>query len=210
MTATLSRRMGAYMSERRQRQAQATRDDIVRAARQLFAERGYAATSMNDVAAAAGVAVQTIYASCGSKRDLILAQVDAIAEAADVASLAERSVKSDDPREVIGLGVRLTRQLNERCGDILGALLSAAAIEADAAAAAEEGKRRHREGCRRAAQRLDALGALRDRVSVSEASAIMATLTWHPIYAELTGEHGWSFDDCERWLKATLETALLP
>ena len=112
--------MSTYKSARRQQQAQATRRDIVRAARELFAERGYSATSMTDIARAAEVAVQTIYASCGSKRELALALVDAIDEEADVAPLSAQLATAQDPRELIALGARLTRQLNERTGDNLG------------------------------------------------------------------------------------------
>jgi AcrR family transcriptional regulator len=201
--------MAAYRSERRQRQAEATRGDILRAARRLFAERGYAGTSMAQVAEQAGVAVQTIYASCGSKRDLMFALVDLVSQEADVATLGRQSAASEDPHEVIEFGVRLTRQLNERCGDIVGALLSAEAVEPEAAVPAEEGRRRHREGCARAARKLASLGALREGVTVKEATAIMETFTWHPVYAQLTGEHGWSFDDCERWLREMLEDTLL-
>lgn len=202
--------MGAYKSERRQLQAEATRHDIVRAARRLFAERGYAATSMTDIAGAANVAVQTIYASCGSKRDLVLALVDAIDEEADVAAIAEQLANSEDPREALALGVRLTRQLNERCGDIIGALLSAAAVEPDAAAAADEGMRRHREGAARLGRRLGARGALSGGVTADDAAALISAFTWQPVYAQLTGEHGLSFDDCERLITLTLVRTLLP
>jgi AcrR family transcriptional regulator len=201
--------MAAYKSERRQQQAQATRRDILQAARRLFAERGYAPTSMSDIAREAGVAVQTIYASCGSKRDLVLALVDTIDEEADVGTLAARLAECDQPEEIISLGVRLTRQLNERNGDIISALLSAAPVEPDAAAAAEEGKRRHRDGTARTARKLHALGALRDGVRADDAAALLATLTWRPVYAQLTQDHNWSYDDCERWIRSMLISSLL-
>ena len=201
--------MSGYTSERRHQQAQATRRDIVAAARRLFAERGYAATSMADIAHAAGVAVQTIYASCGSKREIVLALVDAIDEEADVGSLAQEITTSDQPGEILALGVRLTRQLHERCGDIIAALLSAAAVEPDAAAAMSEGKRRHRDGCARAAQRIGGLGGLRDDVSADEAGALIAAFTWQPVYAQLRSEHGWTLDECERQLTVALARALL-
>jgi AcrR family transcriptional regulator len=201
--------MATYQSVRRQQQAEATRRDILRAARRLFAKRGYAATSMADIAREAGVAIQTIYASCGSKRELLLALVDLVDEEADVATLARQVADSDDPREIIALGARLTRQLNERCGDIVGALISAPPGEPDVAAAAEEGKRRHHEGTAWSAKKLEALGALRDGITADEAAALMATLTWHPVYAQLTQDHGWSYDDCERWIAATLTSTLL-
>ena len=201
--------MSAYRSERRQRQAEATRKDILGAARRRFAEHGYSATSMSDIARDAGVAVQTIYASCGSKRELVLALVDTIDEEADVETLAAQAAGSDDPEEIIGLGVRITRQFNERCGDIMSALLSASAVEPDAAAAAAEGRRRHRDGSARLAKRLHATGALREGLSADEAGALLATLTWRPIYAQLTQDHGWSYDDCERWISHALITTLL-
>ena len=54
---------------RRDRQAAETRQEILDTAARLFAERGFAATSIKDIAAEAGVAVQTIYSSVGSKGD---------------------------------------------------------------------------------------------------------------------------------------------
>jgi len=201
--------MAAYKSARRQQQAQATRRDILSAARRLFAERGYAATSMADIAHDADVAVQTIYASCGSKRELVLALVDTIDEEAGVATIVAQLAESDQPEEIVSLAVRLTRQLNERCGDIISALLSAASLEPDAAAAAEEGKRRHRDGTARTANKLDGLGALRPGLSADEAAALLATLTWRPMYAQLTREHNWSYEDCEEWITTILTTTLL-
>jgi AcrR family transcriptional regulator len=201
--------MARYRSERRQQQAQATRRDILRAARRLFAERGYAATSVADLAHEAGVAVQTIYTSCGSKREIVLALVDMIDEEAGIAPIATRQAESDEPEEIISLAVRLTRQLNERCGDIVSALLSAASLEPDAAVAAEEGKRRHRDGSARTAAKLEGLGALRTGLSSEDATAMLATLTWRPMYAQLTQEHHWSYDQCEEWITTILTTTLL-
>jgi AcrR family transcriptional regulator len=55
-----------YQSPRRRQQAEETRRAILGAARQLFAERGYAATALSDIAEAAGVSVPTLYSSIGS------------------------------------------------------------------------------------------------------------------------------------------------
>ncbi len=201
--------MRTYRSERREQQAEDTRRDIVAAARRLFAERGYAATSMSDIAGTAGVAVQTIYASCGSKRELALALVDAIDEEADVEGLALQIETSERPDEVLALLVRLACQFQERCGDVIAALVSAAAVEPDAAAAVAEGKRRHREGCAMSAGRIAALGGLRADVGADQAAALMATLTWHTNWMQLTADHGLSFDESERLLVTTLQRTLL-
>jgi hypothetical protein len=55
-----------YDSNRRQRQAAQTRADILRAARRLFAERGYPATTIEAIATAAEVSEATVYAGFGS------------------------------------------------------------------------------------------------------------------------------------------------
>jgi AcrR family transcriptional regulator len=60
-----------YNSTRRQAQARETRAAIIRAARDLFVERGYGSTTVPDIARAAGVAIETIYASIGTKADLL-------------------------------------------------------------------------------------------------------------------------------------------
>ncbi len=64
-----------YRSPRRKRQAEQTRDAILATARRLFSERGFAATPISDIAAAAGVSVPTVYASVGSKAELAVCLV---------------------------------------------------------------------------------------------------------------------------------------
>ena len=70
-----------------------TRREILDAARRLFAEHGYASTSVQQIAAESGVAVQTIYSSVGSKAALVLALNDLIDDEADVAELTARLLK---------------------------------------------------------------------------------------------------------------------
>ncbi len=64
-----------YRSELRQEQARRTREQVLEAATRCFVEQGYAATTMRDVAAAAGVSVPTVFAQ-GGKAALLLACVD--------------------------------------------------------------------------------------------------------------------------------------
>lgn len=60
-----------YDSNRRQAQAAETRAAVVRAARDLFIERGYGHTTVQDIATKVGVSVETIYASVGRKPELL-------------------------------------------------------------------------------------------------------------------------------------------
>ena len=133
----------------RERRAQLTRDEILRAARRLFAERGYARTSVRDIAQAADVSAQTVYDSVGSKQALVSRLNDLIDSEAGIAAIARAAAESDDPRELAATAARITRSILEHCGDIVYALVSGAAAEPELAAVLAEGQRRHLEGAGR-------------------------------------------------------------
>ena len=61
------------MSGLRERQKQARRQAIYRAAARLFAENGYGATTVDEIADEAGVSVPTLYSYVSSKADLVVA-----------------------------------------------------------------------------------------------------------------------------------------
>jgi AcrR family transcriptional regulator len=191
----------------RQRQAQATRDAIVAAARRRFAQRGYVDTSVAEIAEEAGVAVQTVYKSMRTKAAILMALLDVIDDEADVPALQADIAAATDPAELVRAGVTLTRQMNERCGDIIRALASAAPVDAEAAAALAEGERRHRDGTGGLARRLDELGAL--RVPAGDAAVQFSLLTSRHAYDELVIDRGWSFDEAASWIERTLAERLL-
>ncbi|HEU4426082.1 MAG TPA: helix-turn-helix domain-containing protein, partial [Pilimelia sp.] len=56
-----------YRSPLREEQARRTRHAILDAARRLFGQRGYAGTTVAQIAAESGVAVDTVYAAAGPK-----------------------------------------------------------------------------------------------------------------------------------------------
>jgi AcrR family transcriptional regulator len=66
----------AYHAPRRREAAEQTRAAVLRAARDLFTRNGFEATSVAAVARAAGVSVDTVYASVGRKPQLLLAVHD--------------------------------------------------------------------------------------------------------------------------------------
>jgi AcrR family transcriptional regulator len=181
----------------------------LRAARRLFAEHGYPGTSLQQIAEEAGVAVQTIYSSIGSKAALILALNDLVDEEAGVAQLAPGVRSETDPPQMIAKAVHLTRQLNERCGDLLQVMLSAAPAEPDVAAAFADGMRRHESGIAALTQRLETQGALRAGTTPEQATAAFAMMTSPPSWQQLTRRAGWTFDQSEAWLTASLTQLLL-
>ncbi len=195
--------------DRRQRMAQQTRRDILTVARRLFAERGYAATSINDIAEEAGVATQTIYARLGSKRGMLLALIDLIDEEARVEQLAAEVMSAGTPTAALRAGVRLTRSFQERCGDVIEALFTAAGAEPELADAVAEGQRRHREGARLTIERVRKLGGLRADVAPDRASALFALSTNHEAWRELIRGHRLKWQAAEDWLTVALSRALL-
>ncbi|HXW78975.1 MAG TPA: helix-turn-helix domain-containing protein [Acidimicrobiales bacterium] len=194
---------------RREVAAAETRREILSTARRLFAEHGYANTSVQQIAEESGVAVQTVYSSVGSKAALVLALNDLIDEEAGVAALAAELFDETDPAQLIAKAVHLTRQLNERCGDIVRVLLSAEPAEPDAAAAVAEGMRRHEQGASRISQRLAGLGALRADMTPERAAAVFSMMTSPASWRQLTQDAGWSYDEGELWLAASLGQLLL-
>lgn len=194
---------------RRQKQAEATRREILDAARRLFAERGYVATSMAAIADEAGTAVQTIYDSVGPKRAIVLALVEMTEDDVGVMAFAQRLIEADDPREAVGLLVELSRQFVERFGDVFLTLMSAAPTDPDVAEAWQKANAGHRFGAHSVVRRLVELGALRGDLPVERATDIVGALTWGTTWQQFVRVYGWSFDDCAAWMKATLTTLLL-
>jgi len=201
--------MTEHRSSRRKKQAAATRQDILVAARKLFASRGYAATSMAAIASEAEAAVQTIYDSVGPKHAIILALVDTIEEEAGVGEVRQRLAQTSEPRELIALIVGLSRQFTERGGDVFAAMASAAPTEPDVAEAWRKARRNHLAGARYVAERLANLGALESGVTVERAADILGVLNWGTTWQQFTQDHGWSVDQYEAWLNETLATLLL-
>jgi AcrR family transcriptional regulator len=194
---------------RREVAAAETRREILRAARRLFAANGFAGTSLQQIAEESGVAVQTIYSSVGSKTALVLALNDLIDEEADVRQLGAGVLEETDPARMIAGGIHLTRQLNERCGDLIRVLLSAAPAEPDVAAVVAEGMRRQESGVSAMVQRLEAQGALRSGTTPERATAVFVLMTSAASWQQLTLRAGWTFDESQAWLTESLTELLL-
>src|ERR1700680_3178390 len=76
-----------YDSARRKLLAGKTREQILASARSLSSEQEYGRASMEEIAAAAGVAVPTVYTTCGGKRAILLELLNEMEKAADSSGL---------------------------------------------------------------------------------------------------------------------------
>jgi AcrR family transcriptional regulator len=196
---------------RRQRQAIQTRQEILEAGAKLFAERGYAATSIKDIAEEAGVAVQTIYTSVGSKAALLRTVVDTMDQQAGVRDGWERIRAADDPRLMVRYGVQIVRAFadEDRVGGLRAALEAAASTEPELAEVMTEGMRRHRAGTRGLVVYLAEHRYLRAGLSPDRGGSIFASVTHPALWRSLREEHGWTLDQIEDWMTETLVAQLL-
>lgn len=133
-----------YDARRRRQRAEqerdATRRRVVEAARTLFLERGYVATTMADIARTAGVALQSVYSSAASKAALLhlVADVVVAGDDQDVPLLERPRFRAiaDEPspqRQIELIATAIVDTL-ERLAPLWVAYREAAAVDANAAA----------------------------------------------------------------------------
>jgi len=201
--------MSEHPPKLRERQAQLTRDEILKAARRLFADRGYTRTSVRDVAEAAGVSAQTVYDSIGSKQALVARLNDMIDAEAGIAGIARAAAESNDPRQVAAMSARITRSILEHSADIIAALVTGAAAEPALAVALDEGHRRHVDGAATVVRLLAQMGALRRSVDATTASETLAAISDFRFALLLRDSYGWSLDRIESWMSDTSRALLL-
>src|SRR5712692_2661590 len=113
-------------TSRREEYAVATRRAIVRSARQLFSERGYFATKVDDIAALARVAPATVYAVSGGKQGLLRKLMDLSTTHPIVAATVESIEGMDDPPAIIRLVAERRRRMREDFGDIMRVMIATA------------------------------------------------------------------------------------
>jgi AcrR family transcriptional regulator len=197
----------AYRSPRREQQAAETRAMVVAAAARLFGERGWAATGMRDVARAAGVSVETVYASFGSKSDLLLAAID-LAVVGDAAPVRVNqrpefaALGSGTRRQRARAAARLVAGINQRTAGVVLALKEAAASDPELA-----GRLREREQRRRINVEQGMTLAAGRTVTPEEADGLWAVLAVE-VYQLLTGLRGWTPQQYEDWLAGVIDRLL--
>jgi AcrR family transcriptional regulator len=192
----------------RQRQALETRSAIAHAARSLFAERGYAATSVELVAEEAGVAARTVYAIFGTKKAILGAICEEwLTEAGVMETVAEGLAEPDLRRRLALLAHSSRRQWESERG-VRAMLEGAAASDAEVARMLASWKSDRARSFRAILMGLEA--KLRAGLDGNRAGAIIRALTGAEIYSELVSAEGWTPDEYEEWLRDLLSDVLLP
>ncbi|MGA9322250.1 MAG: helix-turn-helix domain-containing protein [Xanthobacteraceae bacterium] len=194
---------------RRDEYAQATRQAILDAARKLFAERGYFATKVDDIAALARVAPATVYAVSGGKQGLLNTLIDIWSLDPIVKASLDRVEKLDDPAETLRFVAAVVRQMREEFGDIMRVLLNTAPHDPAVAKSLAAGTARYRAAFQQLVKRLQKLNALREGMDPATALDVLWFYLGYSGLFVLHDDNDWSYDRAEQWLYEECCRALL-
>jgi len=191
----------------RSERAAVTRSRITDAARRSFRSKGYAATTMTDIADDAGVAVQTVYAVFRSKSGILSALRNAARDLPEADALGAASMAAAVPGDALDLFARSIRTRWVFAADILSIDRDAASADPDVRADLDRVLERRRAGIGRVARSV--LGGAATDAEVRRAAAVIDALTMPEAYLALTDVHGWTPDGYESWLAGALRALLL-
>ncbi len=196
----------SYRTLHRQRQAQATRERITTSARRLFAQHGFATTTIEGIAHDADVAVQTVYATFGSKRGILLALLDVMeTEGATAQQRDQRAINEGDVALQIRQWAVSARRFFERGADLIDIAWKAGLADPDLLSAWREGERRRREVVEARVKSWVTAGVLCPGLSEREAVDVMWVLLGPELFRLFVSECQWSGDRYEAWLISELE-----
>ncbi len=205
-----------YDVSRRRMAAAETRRAIIAAARRLFLEHGYAATTMPAIAAAAGVALDTVYATIGPKPVLFRHLIELAISGEDQPVPAEqrdyvRAIHAEpDPRRKLARYAQAVCTIQPRLAPLFRVLREAARSEPELAELWTEIAERRARNMRRFVTDVAAAGGLRAGVTVDDAADLVWATNAPEFYLLLIEERGWDPERFEHWLTELWSRALLP
>jgi AcrR family transcriptional regulator len=203
---TRNKKRRAYNSSLRREAAQATRQLILDSAKRLFLERGYIGTTMPAIADAAGIALDTVYASVGKKPTLFRLLVETAISGRDEAVPAEerdyvRAIRAEpDAARKLQIYAAALRSIQPRLAPLFQVLQAAASQDSDLKKLWEEISQRRATNMRLLARDLAATGKLRPGLSVSAAADIIWSMNSPEFFLLLVDQRGWAPEAFERWL----------
>lgn len=191
----------------RQRQAEATKQEVARVARALFAEHGYVATTISAISAEADIPVQTIYSAFGSKAGILDKITEVWMREAQTTSRAAAYLEEPDPARQLRMLAELNRRQMQAGSDVVAIYQEAAASDPQMA----ETLRNVLAAREREIRKLvDALAPrLRQELTVDSALDLTLALTLPEVFHLLVVERGWSHHRYDTWLGDTLVSQLL-
>lgn len=202
-----------YDAKRRREQARQTHDALLDAALERFDQQGYTATTIESIAAAAGVSDATIYKTYGGKPGLVRALCLRALGGEGPVPAEQRSdelkTRNADPRKVIEGWGRLTAEVSPRVAPILLLLRDAAGGDPAAAELHDELDRNRLTRMTHNARYLVDGGHVRRGVSLAHASDVLWTYSAPELFELLVRRRGWSVRKYARFVADSIAAALL-
>jgi AcrR family transcriptional regulator len=200
---------------RRAQQARATRQRISGQALELFLRQGYAATTLDQIAASAGVAVQTVYFHFGNKATVLKQIVDmlAVGDEEPVPMLGRPWVQQmrEEPngRRALAIFLAASRAILLRLAPILKIVRDAAGADPEMAALWEAIQQQRLADFAAFTQLLAGKQALRQDLAIEHAADIIFCLVSPEVYLSFTAHRGWTPDQWAQWASYTLTATVL-
>ena len=193
-----------------QPRTRAARQAVVAAARTLFLERGYAASTVEAVSNLAGVPPATVYRLFASKIGILKALLDvSIAGDDQPVAVEDRPAvvslfAEPDPVRLLSGFAGVTTAINQRTNDIYRVLVSAAGSDPAAAGLLDNLQQQRDSGQRQIVNALARSGSLRDGLEQREAMDLVHAIMSPEVYSLLVVDRGWTPEKYQRWLATTL------
>jgi AcrR family transcriptional regulator len=203
-----------YRSQKRREAAEATRLAVLRAARALFTRHGYQGTAVADIAARAGVSVDTVYASVGRKPRLLLAVHDMELGSSEQPIPAQQRDYVRAMREAVGARGKITvyaeamGRLLPRTVPLADALRVAGATDPECRKVWEELDDRRSRNMRLFAADLRTTGEVRDDLTDDDVADLVWSMNSPQYYLLVTG-HGRSPEEYAALVKDVWTRTLL-
>ena len=186
----------------RQRQAEATKREVARVARALFAEHGYVATTISAISAEADIPVQTIYSAFGSKAKILDKITELWMSETQTTSRAAAYLQEPDPAQQLRMLAELNRRQMQVGSDVVAIYQEAAASDPQMAETLRNVLASREREIRKL---IDALAPrLRSDLTVDSALDLTLALTLPELFHLLVVERGWGPLRYETWLADTL------
>lgn len=197
----------SYRSPRRADSTAKTRSAILAAASDLFQARGYSGAAVAEIAEAAGVSVNTIYASVGNKPQVLIALIEAAAGSEVIDETMERIEAENTLLGMLTVVAGGTRAVFEANAWVLGALYDNAATDPRFIDVVRQSEANYKTRLLAMAERLTALGLARDALRTKDVSDVLWFYFGFRPWRELR-DLGWSWDRSGQWLAVQAAAAI--
>ena len=190
-----------YDSAHRKQLTGKTREQILESARRLFRDRGYGRVTIDDIAAAAAVAVPTVYATFGGKRAILMQLLDEMEKAADAPALVELlKNRAGDERARLRAFTDFSVRLFTEDNDLIRIAMLAGAADPDVAVLWETGDARRLAACRAVLEGCEQRGLLREGLTEARAVDILWALASAEFYGMFVRGRQWTPAQFADWL----------